>query len=98
MGHESIKLELIEWLSKLEDDETINYLKIVKESRSSDDWWNDLTENQKITHKIAVFDTENDVKEFEEFRYHSYPFNQISGNHLGTYIVVLDVTNVFVMG
>ena len=47
MGHESIKLELIEWLSKLEDDETINYLKIVKESRSSDDWWNDLTENQK---------------------------------------------------
>ncbi|MDB3976099.1 DUF885 domain-containing protein [Gammaproteobacteria bacterium] len=44
---------------------------------------NDLTENQKITHKIAVFDTENDIKEFEEFRYHSYPFNQISGNHLG---------------
>ena len=41
------------------------------------------TEYQKITHKIAVFDTENDVKEFEEFRYHSYPFNQISGNHLG---------------
>ncbi len=47
MGHESIKLELIEWLSKLEDDETINYLKIVKESRSSDDWWNDLTDIQK---------------------------------------------------
>ena len=44
---------------------------------------NDLTENQKITHKVAVFDTENDIKEFEEFRYHSYPFNQISGNHLG---------------
>ena len=44
---------------------------------------NDLTENQKITHKIAVFDTENEIKEFEEFRYHSYPFNQISGNHLG---------------
>jgi uncharacterized protein (DUF885 family) len=44
---------------------------------------NDLTENQKITHKIAIFDTENDIKEFEEFRYHSYPFNQISGNHLG---------------
>ncbi|MDC0508866.1 DUF885 domain-containing protein [Gammaproteobacteria bacterium] len=44
---------------------------------------NDLTKNQKITHKIAVFDTENDIKEFEEFRYHSYPFNQISGNHLG---------------
>lgn len=44
---------------------------------------NDLSDIQKITHKIAIFDTENDIKEFEEFRYHSYPFNQISGNHLG---------------
>ena len=45
--------------------------------------FNDLSDIQKITHKIAIFDTENDIKEFEEFRYHSYPFNQISGNHLG---------------
>ena len=45
--------------------------------------FNDLSDTQKITHKIAIFDTENDIKEFEEFRYHSYPFNQISGNHLG---------------
>ena len=45
--------------------------------------FNDLSDVQKITHKIAIFDTENDIKEFEEFRYHSYPFNQISGNHLG---------------
>ena len=43
----------------------------------------DLNYNQRITQKIAVFDTENDIKEFEKFRYHSYPFNQISGNHLG---------------
>ena len=45
--------------------------------------FNDLSDIQKITHKIAIFDTENDIKEFEDFRYHSYPFNQISGNHLG---------------
>ena len=45
--------------------------------------FNDLSDTQKITHKIAIFDTENDIKEFKEFRYHSYPFNQISGNHLG---------------
>ena len=43
----------------------------------------DLNYNQRITQKIAVFDTENDIKEFEKFRYHSYPFNQISGSHLG---------------
>ena len=47
MGYESIKLELIDWLMKLDDDETINYLKIVKESRSSNDWWDDLTDSQK---------------------------------------------------
>ena len=48
MGHEAIKLELIEWLTKLEDDETIDYLKIVKDSNvSHDDWWQDLTSEQK---------------------------------------------------
>lgn len=48
MGHEAIKLELIDWLTNLEDDETIEYLKIVKDSRSvDDDWWNDLSDYQK---------------------------------------------------
>ena len=48
MGHEAIKLELIEWLSKLEDDETLDYLKVVKDSNvSHDDWWYDLTEEQR---------------------------------------------------
>lgn len=48
MGHEAIKLELIEWLSTLEDGETIDYLKIVKDSNvSHDDWWQDLTSEQK---------------------------------------------------
>ena len=30
MGYDALKLELIEWLMKLEDDVTIQYLKIVK--------------------------------------------------------------------
>lgn len=48
MGHEAVKLELIEWLSKLEDAETIKYLKIVKESSNPQkDWWHDLTEQQQ---------------------------------------------------
>lgn len=47
MGKEALKLELIEWLSKLEDEETIEYLKIVKDSSSQNDWWNDLTDEQK---------------------------------------------------
>ncbi|MCX6320822.1 MAG: hypothetical protein NTX93_03340 [Bacteroidia bacterium] len=49
MGHDAVKLELIEWLTKLEDDETIDYLKIVKDSNvSHDDWWHDLTDEQKF--------------------------------------------------
>jgi len=49
MGHEAIKLELIEWLTKLDDDETIQYLKIVKDSKDKhSDWWDDLTDEQKL--------------------------------------------------
>lgn len=48
MGHEAIKLELIEWLTKLDDDETLAYLKVVKDSKISNvDWWDDLSEIQK---------------------------------------------------
>ncbi|MCD4773597.1 MAG: hypothetical protein K8R41_09490 [Bacteroidales bacterium] len=47
MEQETIKLELIEWLTKLNDLETLNYLMVVKESRFvNNDWWNDLTEQQ----------------------------------------------------
>ena len=47
MGLEAIKLELIEWLTKLEDEDTIEYLKVVKDSKSENDWWEDLTPKQK---------------------------------------------------
>ncbi|MDP2058300.1 MAG: hypothetical protein U1C58_12165 [Flavobacteriaceae bacterium] len=48
MGYEAIKLEIIEWLAKLDDSETIEYLKIVKDSRTIDnDWWDDLADAQK---------------------------------------------------
>ncbi|MDF1547696.1 MAG: hypothetical protein P1P88_07725 [Bacteroidales bacterium] len=48
MGYEAIKLELIEWLTKLDDNETIDYLKIVKDSKSNDnDRWDDLSDLQK---------------------------------------------------
>ena len=48
MRHDSIKLELIEWLTGLDDDETIDYLKVVKDSKTSQkDWWVDLTDEQR---------------------------------------------------
>ena len=49
MRTDAIKLELIEWLTKLNDFDTLNYLKIIKESRKDNkDWWFDLT-NEQIT-------------------------------------------------
>ncbi len=48
MGHEALKLELIEWLTHLDDDDTISYLKIVKDSsETGSDWWQELTIEQK---------------------------------------------------
>jgi len=48
MGHEAIKIELIQWLTKLEDDDTLDYLKVVKDSSDTQiDWWHDLTDEQK---------------------------------------------------
>jgi len=47
MGHKAIKLELIQWLTKLEDDETLNYLKVLKDANGTEtDWWHDLTDEQ----------------------------------------------------
>lgn len=46
MSIEALKLELIEWLSKLDDAAVINQLRVVKESSNSD-WWNVLSEEQK---------------------------------------------------
>lgn len=48
MTQEAIKLELIEWLTKLDNDETIGYLKVIKdETIKEGDWWNSLSESQK---------------------------------------------------
>ena len=47
MGHDAVKLELIEWLTKLEDDNTIQFLKIIKDTDSNEDRWNELSDEQK---------------------------------------------------
>jgi len=47
MGLEAIKLELIEWLTQLDDEDTIEYLKVVKDSKTEGDWWEDLTPGQR---------------------------------------------------
>jgi hypothetical protein len=59
MGHEAIKLELIEWLEKLNDADTLNFLKLVKDSRKANqDWWAELTNNQKMGIERGLRDIE----------------------------------------
>jgi len=60
MGNEAIKLELIEWLTQLEDNEIIEYLKVVKDSNANgNDWWNDLTVSQQEGIKRGLSDIDH---------------------------------------
>jgi len=46
MGTEALKLELIEWLAKLDDSAMISQLKLLKDS-AENDWWLELSDEQK---------------------------------------------------
>jgi hypothetical protein len=60
MTYDAIKLELIEWLKKLEDGETIEYLKVVKDSTSlNENWWSDLPDFQKDGIRRGLRDIES---------------------------------------
>lgn len=59
MGHDAIKLELIEWLTKLEDDNTIQFLKIIKDTGSKDDWWYELSDEQRTGIQRGLKDVED---------------------------------------
>ena len=45
---------------------------------------NKLSDIQKTTREIAIFDTKNNLKNKKEFYYHDFPLNQIGGIHLST--------------
>jgi predicted transcriptional regulator len=60
MGNEAIKLELIEWLIKLDDKDILSYLKVVKEAKSiSKEWWACLSESQKAGIERGLDDVKN---------------------------------------
>jgi uncharacterized protein (DUF885 family) len=40
-----------------------------------------LSDSQKITKRIAIFDIENGLNQLENFPYHDYPLNQVRGAH-----------------
>jgi len=60
------KLELIEWLIRLNDNSLIDYLNSLKDSeKSTTDWWEDLSSEQKKS-------ISRGIKDIDEGRIHSH--------------------------
>lgn len=48
MGAEALKLELLDWLMHVDNNDMLQYLKVIKDqSTSQTDWWDELTDEQK---------------------------------------------------
>ena len=86
-------LDKFDWItnhnSKLsipQDDDIENDIKqiekVIKTLYKYDD--SKLSDIQKSTKKIAIFDYENQLKELKDFPYLDFPLNQIGGIHLNT--------------
>jgi hypothetical protein len=53
------KLDLIAWINKLSDENTIEFLYGLKKSKSKNDWWDELSENQKEILQNGIDEIEN---------------------------------------
>jgi predicted transcriptional regulator len=58
MSSDAMKLELIRWLSQLEDKGLLNSLFKIKKSSETADWYDELTEDQRA----AIAEGEADLK------------------------------------
>ena len=50
-----------------------------------------LSQQQSISKKIALFDLNNNIKQQEQFPFHHYPLNQIGGIHLNMIQFMTDI-------
>jgi hypothetical protein len=53
------KLDLIAWINRLSDENIIEFLDGLKKSKSKDDWWDDLSENQQKMLRNGMDDIES---------------------------------------
>ncbi|MBP5996127.1 MAG: hypothetical protein KA736_10545 [Crocinitomicaceae bacterium] len=53
------KLDLIAWINRLSDENMIEFLDGLKKSKSKDDWWDELSENQQIMLRNGMDDIES---------------------------------------
>jgi len=53
------KLDLIAWINRLSDEDIIEFLDGLKKSKSKNDWWDELSENQQKIVQNGIDDIEN---------------------------------------
>ncbi len=53
------KLDLIAWINRLSDENMIEFLDGLKRSKSTGDWWDDLSENQQKMLRNGIYDLES---------------------------------------
>lgn len=52
------KLDLIAWINRLSDENVIEFLDGLKKSKSKEDWWDELSENQQKMLQNGIDDIE----------------------------------------
>lgn len=55
------KLDLIAWIDKLSDENTIELLDGFKKSKTNSDWWDKLTDSQRAIIQCGVNEIENET-------------------------------------
>ena len=59
MSIQAMKLEVIEWITKLEDQRLLETLLSLKQSSKESDWWKDLTLEQVQSIERGISDHES---------------------------------------
>ena len=60
MGAEALKLELLDWLMHVDNNDMLQYLKVIKDQTpAQSDWWDDLTDEQKAGIERGIKDIES---------------------------------------
>lgn len=60
MGTEALKLELLDWLLHVENNDMLHYLKVIKDQTNpQSDWWDELTLDQKAGIERGIKDIDS---------------------------------------
>jgi hypothetical protein len=59
MNIETEKLDLIGWITGLQDETAIEKIKMIKEFPNQNDWWDEISEEEKLAIEKGLDDIKN---------------------------------------